>query len=213
MSSTGDTDATQSKRRPMHLLWLVAGVIVVAGGLVAIYRGGDPFPATGIDTAEQPFTEPGQLLPSLTFASEIRTAHPEVGTFLDEFLNTCLVGDYAGYRRLVSRAYAPESRERFEAIYRATQAVTVDSIELIDIPEIQAPVYRVVSTVEFSPQQQAKLREPRREVAILVFKEGDNWRMAPAPTELQPRDEPVAATTSAPTTSAPAYPWDEDGDY
>ena len=69
-----------------------------------------------------------------------------------------------------------------------------------------------MSSVEINPQQQAKLRETHRRVAILVFKEGEDWRMAPAPTDLQPLDQPLA-TTSAPTTSAPGYPWDEDGDY
>jgi hypothetical protein len=91
--------------------------------------------------------------------------------------------------------------------------VTVETIEPIEVPRLPSPAYRVVSTVELDPQQQAKLRETQRQVAILVFKEGEDWRMAPAPAELQPRSQPSPATTSAPTVSGPTYPWDEEGDY
>ena len=85
-----------------------------------------PPPTERSNPADYAANQPERNLPALTFDREIRAAFPEVVGFLDEFLNTCLVGDYAGYRRLVSRAYAPESQERFEAMYRATRAVTVD---------------------------------------------------------------------------------------
>lgn len=152
-------------------------------------------------------------LPTFSFAPGLRAAHPEVAAFLDEFLTTCLLGDYAGYRRLVSRAFEPLSRERFEAIYRATRTVRIDSIEPVEVPRIPPPVYCVVSHVELDPQQQARLRESQRDVAILVFREGADWRMAPAPAALQPRKQPTTQPASAPTTSAPSYPWDEQGDY
>ena len=48
-------------------------------------------------------------------------------------------------------------------------------------------------------------------VAILVFEEEGELRMAPAPAEHQP-DADEAGATSGPTT-APSYPWDADGDY
>ncbi len=186
---------------------------VLLAGMLLGCDGGSGSTPSGSEKTTEPPAQPAQQLPVYDIANGLRAEHPEVAAFLDEFLNTCLVGDYAGYRRLVSRAYAPESRERFDAIYQATEAVTIESIELIDVPRIPPPVYLIISAVELDPQQQIKLRETHREIAILVFKEGEAWRMAPAPPELQPKDEPPATTTSAPTTSAPAYPWDEDGDY
>lgn len=182
-------------------------------GLLLGCDGSASSTSPGRADAKAPSTEAEQRLPTLTFPVELRTPYPQVSAFLDEFLNTCLAGDYVGYRRLVSRAFKPESRERFEAIYQATESVTVEAIEPIEIPRLPSPAYRVVSTVELDPQQQAKLRETQRKVAILVFKEGDDWRMAPAPAELQPRSQPSPATMSAPTASAPSYPWDEEGDY
>jgi hypothetical protein len=193
------------------LRWSII-VALMAGPLLGCDRETDSNPKSN-DEASEPPAEAGQRLPAYYIASGLRAAYPEVVAFIEEFLNTCLVGDYAGYRRLVSRAHTPESRERFEAIYQATEAVTVESIKPIDIPRIPPPVYLAVSAVELNPQQQMKLRETHRKVAILVFKEDAEWRMAPAPADLQPKDEPPAAPTSAPTTSAPAYPWDKDGDY
>ncbi len=152
-------------------------------------------------------------LPALTFPAEVRARHPEVSAFIDEFLGMWLVRDYAGYRRLVSRGCTPESRERFEAIYNATKAVAIESIEPISTPRLPSPAYRVVCKVELTPEQEARMRSKHRKVAILVFKELGNWRMAPAPAEYQPADEPPPATSSTPTTSAPSYPWDEEGDY
>ena len=198
--------------RACATLLVATAAALIAGSPLGCDGGKD---STTKDTEKSPSspTEAQPRLPTLEFPAEIRAPHPEVSAFLDEFLNTCLVGDYAGYRRLVSRAYAPESRERFETIYQATDAVTVESIERIASSRTPGDVYRVVITVEFNPQHQINLRETQLKVAILVFKEGENWRMAPAPAELQPHDEPPPAMTSAPTTSAPTYPWDEDGDY
>lgn len=189
----------------------LAGILLP--GLLLGCDGGTSGTSPGGAEASAVSAEADHPLPTLTFPVELRTPHPQVSAFLDEFLNTCLAGDYVGYRRLVSRAFKPESRERFEAIYQATESVTVETIEPIEVPRLPSPAYRVVSTVQLDPQQQAKLRETERKVAILVFKEGEDWRMAPAPAELQPRSQPPPTTTSAPTASAPAYPWDEEGDY
>ncbi len=190
--------------------WAVAGMAVLAllGGC---RRKAEQPPPSATQPAAQAH------LPSLDFPEALRTAHPEVAAFLDEFLATCLVGDYLGYRRLVSRMYEPESRERFEAIFHAIESVRVESIDQIDYPRVPPPVYRVVSVVELSKERQVKLRRTHREVAILVFRERGQWRMAPAPASLQPREKPTAsapATASTPaTTTAPSYPWDQDGDY
>lgn len=189
--------------------------ITLAAALLGCDRGASST-AAGAGADQAPPEEPTRPAPTLTFPAEIRAPYPEVSAFLDEFLNTCLGGeqeDYAAYRRLVSRAFTPESRERFEAIYHAIESVTVESIEPIEYPLIPPPAYRVVSTVELKPERQVKLRETHRKIAILVFKEGSDWRMAPAPAQLQPQEEEPAASASAPTTSGPAYPWDEEGDY
>lgn len=208
MSATSVKPASRPTRDGGYL-----GIVAVLLAGLLVGCDGEGKSASKSGARSSPPAKPEQRLPTLTFPHEVRAAYPEVSAFLDEFLNTCLVGDYAGYRRLVSRAYTPESRERFDAIYQAIEAVTIESIEPIEILRVPPPVYRVTSTVELNSQERAQLRETHRKIAILVFREGDNWRMAPAPAEYQPGEEPPPATSSAPTTSAPSYPWDEEGDY
>lgn len=180
--------------------------------VVLALTGCDSRPAGEQSKAEES-VEPPKPLPRVAYSRELRGQYPEISAFLDEFLSTCLVGDYAGYRRLVSRAFAPETRERFDAIYQAVEAVSVESIEQVDVSRLPPPVYLVVSNVELSAERRVKSRETHRTAAILVFKELDRWRMAPAPAALQPTEDEPEPTASAPTTTAPSYPWDEEGDY
>lgn len=167
-------------------------------------------------------------VPTLVFPTEIRSAQPEIGAFLDEFLNTWLSMDYLGYRRLVSRAHNPESRERFELICEATASVRVELIERVETREYPTPAYRTVFEVELTPEAAQRRREFERKIAILIFPELGEWRMAAAPAEFQPPKEisqldnlaaPEASSSieepgaSATPASAPSYPWDEEGDY
>lgn len=80
----------------------------------------------------------------------------------------------------------------------------------------RTPAYRVVSSVTFSPQSKASLRHKSRSIAILVFEELGDWRMAPAPAELQPRDASRGESTDAEAAESqpsPDYPWEQDGDW
>lgn len=149
---------------------------------------------------------------------ELRTAYPDAADFVDRFLTTCLAGDYTEYRRLVSRTRVPESRERFEAIYRGLESVRVESIEPIDadqMPELPAPAYMVVSRLKIREESRLGQRRMRDRIAIVAFVEGDDWRMIPAPASMQPENE--TETAAAPPTPAeaqfeePYFPWDEPG--
>jgi hypothetical protein len=192
--------------------WIGIGILSVL--LVGCDAGETPSPAGEAESLKPAAAEAPQPLATLTFPNELRAQHPEVSRFLDDFLGAWRTGEYERYRQLVGRAHTPESRERFEAICAATEAVTVVGIEPIDSAQVPPPVFRVVFEVEVSPEREVRPGERRRKVALLVFKELGQWRMAPAPAELQPVEEPPPpATSSAPTTSAPSYPWDEEGDY
>ncbi len=149
---------------------------------------------------------------------ELRTAHPEAADFVDRFLTTCLAGNYTEYRRLVSRTRVPESRERFEAIYRGLESVQVESIEPIDaerMPELPAPAYMVVSKLEIREESRLGQRRMRDRIAIVAFVEGDDWRMIPAPASMQPESEPETAAAPAapvePEFVEPYFPWDQPG--
>ena len=150
--------------------------------------------------------------PKYSFAPGVVESQPEVAAFVRSFLETCLAGDYTGYRRLVSRLGQPESKERFQAVYYAIRTVVVESISPIETREAPQPAYLVVSAVDFNPERKVALRSGNRRIAMIVFPEDGEWRMLPAPSELQPQDRPT--TTSAPAELPAAdYPWDQDGDY
>jgi len=153
-------------------------------------------------------------LPEYRFEFDVDAADPAVVGFIRQFLETALAGDYPGYRRLVSRYETPESEQRFEAIFGALRLLEVVSIELMDFTRHDgAPVYRVISRVEFDPASNVSLRHRDRAIAILVFKEDGEWRMMPAPPDLQPeRDARAATTAPAEPSTQPSYPWDETGD-
>lgn len=188
----------------------VGALMGVAGALLCTTgcdRGSDA-PA---DTPET-VVEAAPKLPVLTFPNALRRKHPDATAFLDQFLAVCLNGDYFGYRQLVSRAYTPESRERFSAIYDAVEEVEIELVEQVRLPRVPEPTYRVVTRVHFDEVSRARLREDSRRIAFLVFPEQDELRMAPAPTVLQPRrddDEPATQTAPAETQPAVEYPWEE----
>jgi len=161
--------------------------------------------------AASAFVRPAPVIPEYTFEEACRRQHPEIVDFLQQFLETCLAGDYGGYRRLSSRLREPETRERFEAVYHAIRSLHIDLIEPLALSGLPQPVYRVVCTADFHPDSRARLRRKSNRVAVLVIREQEQWRILPAPAEWQPdRDEvPESAPASVPT-SVPSYPWDRD---
>jgi hypothetical protein len=157
------------------------------------------------------FVRPAATMPEYTFEETCRRQYPEIVDFLEQFLETCLAGDYGGYRRLCSRLREPETRERFEAVYHAIHSLHVDSIETVELSGLPEPVYRVVCTADFHPESRARLRRKSNRVAVLVVQEQGQWRILPAPAEWQPdRDEPAERMPASAPTSVPSYPWDRD---
>ncbi len=150
--------------------------------------------------------------PEYHFAAGLAEQYPDVVAFVRQFLETCLVGDYTEYRRLVSRTTDPESRARFEKILNSLRALVIESIEPLALPSV-GDAWLVLARIDFLPDRKVALRRGENSrLGILVFREDGEFRMAPAPAELQPeRDEPVAASTPVPV--RPDYPWQEGADY
>lgn len=189
--------------------WLAVVLLPV---LCSCDRSDPPPPPDAFDVPHDFVTLPEQK-PTYDFAPGLAHAHPEVVAFVREFMETCLAGDYTGYRRLVTRRATPESRKRFERILHSLQSLAVESVRTIELPEGVGTAYLVTSRAAFRPDDQAALRQGHeRRLAIIVLQEDGQWRMGLAPPELQPPRE-TPPPDSAPATTAPSYPWDEDGDY
>lgn len=193
-----------------------AGCLLLLGGTIWTGCDSERTRPTGNPADKyKTIVEPPDVPPTFSFAAGLREEFPEAAGFVNEFLQTCLKGDYSGYRKLVSRRREPEGLDRFTAIYHAIRVVRVESIERVPVPEVSDAVYRVVTAAEFQPGSRVSLRARNRSVAILVFQENGQWRMAPAPAALQPDDDPetVAGPGSNTAPAAPDYPWDDDGDH
>jgi hypothetical protein len=154
--------------------------------------------------------------PDYAFAEGVGDKNPEVVAFMRHFMETCLAGDYSGYRRLVARSSEPESRARFERVLNALKRLTVISIEPVESKKLPTGTYLVIADVELAPDERRASPDPRqrrRKVGILVLKEEGDFRLMFAPRALQPIDHSPEPNSQPTTTTAPSYPWDEDTDY
>lgn len=191
------------------VLW---GLAVLACGVLACDPGKDKG-GTNKTAASRDQMEPSTPKPEYTFAAGLEEKYPDAVSFLRRFLETCLAGDYAGYRRLVARTGDPESRGRFEKILNSLKSLAVQSIEEVQIPQVPPPSYVVTSQVEFLPDRKVALRHRgNNRIAILIVQEEGEFRMALAPPAWQPELDEESATTTSPAT-APSYPWQQGGDY
>lgn len=193
--------------------------LCLGAALFAAAAGCDPGTKPPAPTS-QPIVdqvEPPASRPTYGFAAGLAEEHPEIVGFLREFLETSLVGDYGGYRRLVARGKDPESRARFEKVLNSLRALQIESIAEVKLPATPPPTYLVVARAELDPTQRVALRRGQNNrVAILVLQEQGEWRMAPAPADLQPQEttQPASSEDSASKPAAPPeYPWDQDRDY
>lgn len=200
--------------RPIHPTQLKAVIRLGLAAAIAMCIGCDkPKHSNAAQSQKSPQSAPASApkrLPSYTFSVGVEAAQPEVAGFVRSFMETCLAGDYRGYRRLVSRFDAPETEGRFSAIYKAVLRATIQSIEPLPERSDGRADFLVITDIEFDPESNIAVRRKSRQVAMLVFKEEGAWRMARAPASLQPHPELAIeedAPESAPA-SGPSYPWD-----
>lgn len=201
-------------RRRRSQAVVLCATVLLTGAFVACDRGKTP--RQGKSTTQSHASdqvEPTTPKPEYSFAPGLEDEFPEATSFLRRFLETCLAGDYTGYRRLVTRTGDPETRTRFEKILNSLRTLHIESIEELDAPQGPRPMYLVISRVDFLPERKVALRRGNNSrVAILVLAEDGELRMGLAPPSLQPPGDAEQPTTIT-TSTAPSYPWQEGGDY
>ncbi|MCG3128452.1 MAG: hypothetical protein CHACPFDD_03341 [Phycisphaerae bacterium] len=205
-------DAPVIRPRYRTVALLTAAAVAVAPTIGGCEKRGDaPPPVQSSAETEARLIEPPPTLPTYEFAPDVEARYPDVAAFVKEFLATCLAGRYSEYRLMVSRRRNPESESRFRAIYHAIRSVVVQSIEAVEHEELPAPSYLVISRVELDPARRDALRVGSREIAILVFQEDGEWRMLPAPADLQPErpeSQPASEPAVPPAAPMPVFRWD-----
>jgi hypothetical protein len=131
----------------------------------------------------------------LVFPQELRVQDDAVNLFVESAMNACASGRYEDFRRLWSVREEPVSRAEYDQGWQAVQEIRVLALEKVrvDFGEMDAESvsdaslihYLVLAEVRFDPTHRAGLKEPRRDVTMLLILEQGNWRIARAPKALR----------------------------
>lgn len=156
---------------------------------------------------------PPPVMPEYTVAPGLEAKQPQIVKFMNQFMQTCLAGDYDRYRDLVSRYENPESRERFQAIYHSLKQMEVSAIDTLPPNERASAAYLVTCGVEFREGSvMARRSKPVRRLAFMIVEEQGALRVRRAPAKLQPHERESATESQPASESQPSFPWDIEAD-
>lgn len=132
----------------------------------------------------------------LEFPADLRADDETVNAFITEVIETCASGDYDAFRLLWSANDDPFPREQFHRAWRSVRQVKILGLKAVRDAGSGEIGYAAWALVELDPE----VREPQRDVKILVKKEDGRWRLT-RPHRSVPEDlfEPTA-TPEPPTT-------------
>lgn len=108
---------------------------------------------------------------------------PTVNGFVRATIEACASADYERFRALWSATEEPLSREQFERGWRTARRIEVHALQPLRHPKDGSILYYIHASVELAPQ----VREPKREVVLLIVKRDGRWRLARAPDSVRKR--------------------------
>ena len=161
--------------KPLRLAWLILLVGGVIGGCEC-QRSAEK--ETNLEPPPIIEKDPNADRPMVNFPGQCRTKDAVLNKFIEQAVTICAQGDYEGFRQLFSTSFSPPSKAEFERIWYEVQSVDIVSTHP---GKEDPPEYYVHATV--------RLRKPdshgrkQREAVVAVFKEADEWRMAPPAKE------------------------------
>ena len=136
----------------------------------------------------------------LDFPAELRAQDESVNLFIRDVIDTCASGDYDAFRMLWSARDDPFPRDQFHRAWQSVQKVTVKALRPLVNPNDGSTLYAVRAWVELDPT----VREPQRDVVILLTWENNQWRLTVPPEGLSDELFETEAPTSQPDTQAPS---------
>jgi hypothetical protein len=143
----------------------------------------------------------------LIFPEGLRVGDESVNQFVRTALTQCASGNYEAFRALWSAKRDPISRSEFEEGWHAVHRVEVRGLQKAileaDAKEgHQETVYALLVEVQLNPEARVGQRAPLREIVLMLVREHDQWRLAPAPKDM--RDwikKQVSPSDSVPSTA------------
>lgn len=130
----------------------------------------------------------------LVFPEELRTGDASVDSFIAEALEACSPGQYDKFRSLWSAREEPISSSEFEEGWQAIHELRIRALRKVRL-EIPSKIpnekneivehFAVLAEAKLDPKHPAAGREPVREVALLLVRENETWRLARAPENVR----------------------------
>jgi len=138
----------------------------------ACRRSGEAQPPSGPPPAQEP-----QIL---DFPAELHAEDESVNAFVRQVIETCASGDYDAFRLLWSARDDPFPRDQFHRAWQSVQKVKIVSLRPFRAPETRELLYAVRAHVRLDPS----VREPERDVTILLVRNGGRWQLTSPPRDV-----------------------------
>lgn len=180
-------------RRTRLLLWLALAPAVVWVVAAACRPASQAEPGPEAAPPEKP-----QIL---DFPAELHADDQAVNAFLRRVIETCASGDYDAFRLLWSARDDPFPRDQFHRAWQSVQKVRIVALRPFREPQTGELLYAARAHVELDPS----VREPQRDVTILLIRERGRWQLTTPPRDLpdqlfeqrRPTSQPRGASESA----------------
>lgn len=129
----------------------------------------------------------GELLPDkeppkVDFPDHLKTDDVVLNEFIFKGLRYCVKGDYDGFRQLFGVSYQPPDEDRFKKLWLGVKLVKIQGIYH---DRRQPNDYYVHAVIQLRKADRRERSE--RQAVLWVFKEGDEWRLGPAPSDITGR--------------------------
>lgn len=122
---------------------------------------------------------PNAVPPTVQFPPQLQTSDPTLNLFIENALDVCARGDYAGFRLLFASTYTPPIESDFQRIWAGVKSVQIVSVHADPKERDQYYVHAVVQLRAPDARQRTK-----RDAIVAVQREGGEWRLSPPPKEV-----------------------------
>jgi hypothetical protein len=131
-------------------------------------------------------------------------------------MTTCAGGDYELFRLMWSAREEVLPRDEYEQGWQAVREIRLTRLEKVMLAPNEKQgrttaqtVYALLADVSLDPEHPAARNEPNRQVALMIVREHDDWKLARAPRtmrewlrnqslEIQPREANTAHKAESP---------------
>lgn len=166
-------------------------VLVLIVGLVSCSADQERDPNNDGGTA-QGARSAGKVQDVLVFPAGLHVADDSVNAFVQYAMTQCAGGDYETFRLLWSARDEVLPREEYEKGWQAVREIRLRQLRkvaLVPDPEHGHPepeiVHALLADVSLDPEHPAARDEPTREVALMIVREHDEWKLAKAPRAMR----------------------------